>query len=864
MELLGKQLSPMMRQYAETKKAYPNALLFYRLGDFYEMFFEDAKIASKELGLTLTGRDCGLEERAPMCGVPYHSADSYIGTLVSKGYKVVICEQVEDPKDAKGLVKRDVVRIVTPGTVTDDNQLSSNENNFICSVLLSDEGIALCAADISTGDLNATFFEKGGESRATNELAVYSPKELILSCSKDELPELCVYAEDRLHTKIYENIPLFDSAQAVASFTKYLGSSSGYPKEDFPMIVAVGGLIRYVSDSLRTTDFHTKNLRIYREGQYLSMDSNTRRNLELTKTMRDGEKRGSLLWVLDKTKTAMGARLLRQYIEQPLVNQRKILYRQSAVKELFGNFLLRSELSEILAPVSDIERLMTKVVYGTAGGKDLRSIANTLAVLPAVKTQLKECSGEALKELFEELDILSDLHQILDSAIKEDPPFSVREGGFIREGYNEDVDRLRLLIDDADGYLKKIEEREKERLGVKTLKVGYNRVFGYYIEISKAANEGLQLPPDYIRRQTLTNGERYITDELKKLESTILGASDKDHALEYEIFGQLCRLLNENHNRIRSAATVLAELDVYCSLAKVAVENSYIEPEITYDDVISIKDGRHPVVEKMLKDSMFVPNDTLLDTSYNRLMMITGPNMAGKSTYMRQVAIITLMAQIGSFVPASEARIGIVDKLFTRVGASDDLASGTSTFMLEMNEVASILKNATRRSLIIYDEIGRGTSTYDGMSIAKAVAEYTAGKKIGAKTMFATHYHELTAMATEESGIVNYHIAAKKKGDALVFLRKILKGAADDSYGIEVAKLAGVPQEVIKRAREVLTELEDEGRPQVSKSVEDSNNMSIDNYIENGVCEKLRSIQMDMLTPIESLNLLYELKKMLS
>ena len=857
-------LSSMMQQYLEVKEQYPDALIFYRLGDFYEMFFEDAKTASKELELTLTGRDCGLEQRAPMCGVPYHAADSYIAKLVNKGYKVVICEQMEDPKEAKGLVRRDVTRIVTPGTVTDGQMLRENENNYIGALYLYGEGAALSVADVSTGDVSGTSFEDDFETRIINELSLYEPKEVLCSGDIETLPELSAFLKQRLRAKVYDKLPYFAPDKALPAFVRGIGPTSGYPEEEQPILTAVGGLLAYITDSLRSTVFRAKSLRIYREGQYLGIDSNTRRNLELCHTMRDREKKGSLLWVLDCTKTSMGARLLRQYIEQPLIQQRKILYRQSAVSEFYDNYLLRSELQTILSDVNDLERLMTKVLCGSAGPKDLRGIADTLALLPPVRAQIAGCASEALRDLYTRIDPLDDIYKAVNDAIADDPALSPREGKFVRDGYNADVDRLREILNNGDDYKKKLEEREREKLGVKTLRIGYNRVFGYYIEISKAANEGLELPPEYIRRQTLTTGERYVTEELKNLESTILGAADKDAAIEGEIFSQLCRLLCDNVERIRASAACLAELDVYLSLARCAAENGYTCPEVTYDRVIEIRDGRHPVVEKFMKDSVFVPNDTHLDTDYNRLMIITGPNMAGKSTYMRQVALIVLMAQIGSFVPASEARIGIVDKLFTRVGASDDLSSGTSTFMLEMNEVAAILKNATQRSLIIYDEIGRGTSTYDGMSIAKAVAEYTASKKIGAKTMFATHYHELTSMAEEGNGIVNYHIAAKKKGENLVFLRKILPGAADDSYGIEVAKLAGVPSEVIRSARQALKELEEKGVAVPQKREESGDNLSVFNYLENSVCEKIRSTQMDTMTPLESLTLLYELKKMLS
>ncbi|MBQ9468581.1 MAG: DNA mismatch repair protein MutS [Clostridia bacterium] len=856
-------LSPMMQQYQEIKKQYPDALIFYRLGDFYEMFFDDAKTASKELELTLTGRDCGLEERAPMCGVPYHAADGYIGKLVGKGYKIVICEQVEDPKLAQGLVKRDVVRIVTPGTVTDNTQLNENEHNYICGICILDGVTALAAIDVSTGDVNGTCFSSDCADRIVNELAVYTPREVIFNVSCDSCGEIRDYVRDRLHAKVYDRMPCFDRETAIPAFSKFIGNTSQYPDEDYPVITAIGGLVSYIAGSLCSSVFRAKNVNIYREGQYLSMDSSTRRNLELCRAMRDGEKKGSLLWVLDRTKTAVGGRLLRQFIEQPLVNQRKILRRQGAVAELYDNYILRSELQEVLSGAGDLERLMTRVCCGTAGGKELRAIANTLKLLPQLRALIAGCESEALKDLYGHLDPLIDLCGLLDSGIKDDPPFSIREGGFIKEGYSAEVDRCRDIMYNSGALLKKIEEREKERLGTKNVRVGYTKVFGYYIEISKAANSAITLPADYIRRQTLTTGERYITEELKQLETTILSAADKDAALELELFGGFCAKLTEQLDKLRAAAAFIAEIDVYASLSSVAADNGYVCPEVTYGDEIVIKDGRHPVVEKFMRDAAFVPNDTRLDTRYNKLLIITGPNMAGKSTYMRQVALITLMAQIGSFVPASEAQIGIVDKLFTRIGASDDLSSGTSTFMLEMNEVAAILKNATKRSLIIYDEIGRGTSTYDGMSIAKAVADYTASKKLGAKTLFATHYHELTAMASPEKGIVNCHIAAKKKGDTLVFLRKILPGAADDSYGIEVAKLAGVPAEVIKDARTALKELEEKGVSVKAPETKESDNMTIDNYLENSVCEKIRSLQTDMLTPLESLTILYELKKML-
>ena len=856
-------LSPMMQQYLAVKDQYPDALIFFRLGDFYEMFFDDAKTGSRELELTLTGRDCGDGNRAPMCGVPYHAVDSYIGRLVNKGYKVVICEQMEDPALAKGLVKRDVVRIVTPGTVTDAGQLDETKNNYICSLYMECSVAAICFADISTGDLCATAFT-GADAvqRVVNEMGVYAPREVLSNADLRAQSDLYAYLTDRLHAAVYDNMESrYGAEQTSAAVRRRMDDPASLQGVRQELIFAIGALLDYIDEALKCSDFHIKNLQIYDDGQFLEMDVNTRRNLELCETMREKQKKGSLLWVLDQTKTSMGARFLRKCVEQPLVSQNRILKRQKAVAELVGDFMLREELGETLKSVLDLERLMTKVMYGSAGGKDLRAIWSTIAVIPHLKELLASAQSEQLAAIRDDTDSLDDLRELIDSAIAEDPPFSVREGGFIRAGYNAEVDRLRSIMGGAKEYLDRIEAEEKEKTGIKTMCIGYNRVFGYYLEVSNSFKD--QVPEHYIRKQTLTNGERYITEELKELESTILGASDKDCTLEYELFREVCEKMTTNLTRIRTAAEKLAELDVYLSLANVAVRNGYVCPEVTMDDVIEIRDGRHPVVEKFVNDSYFVPNDTLLDCRANKLMILTGPNMAGKSTYMRQVALITVMAQIGSFVPAAEARIGIVDKLFTRVGASDDLASGQSTFMLEMTEVSYILKNATRRSLIIYDEIGRGTATYDGMSIARAVAEYTA-KKISAKTLFATHYHELIDLEKEIEGVVNYNIAAKKKGDTLVFLRKIVPGGADESYGIEVAKLAGVPQSVVTRAREVLKETLAgvHTAPAPSGDAQESMNLSIDDYIANDISERLRSTDVNTLTPIEALNLIYELKKM--
>ena len=863
-------MTPMMQQYFEIKEKYKEYILMYRLGDFYEMFFDDAKIAAKELELVLTGRDCGEEERAPMCGVPYHAVDGYIGKLVSHGYKVAICEQMEDPSLAKGIVKRDVVRMITPGTLTESSLLDEKKNNYICAVYLGDGAVGVSFADISTGSLSATEFSGSDMmSRLFGEMGVYAPREVVINTAASGLGEIETFLRERLGCTINENQEARFSGEDAKreALSRFAGEAvpAEFNDENDPALKAVGALISYALETQKNDLSNLRSLNFYREGQYLEMDINTRRNLETCESQRRGEKHGTLLWVLDRTKTAAGARLLKNYIDFPLSNPYGINRRQSAVAELCGDVVLRGELENALKGVLDLERIMTRVVYGSAGGRDLRALAQTTEKLPQIKGLLSSCECEELASMFSELDTLSDVTETINAAIVDDPPFSVREGGIIRDGYNADIDYLRSVISDSKGWIERIEEAEKKATGIKTLKVGYNRVFGYYIEVSKSFIGSV--PERFIRKQTLANGERYITQELKDMESQMLGASDKITALEYQLFTEVRLKIAENVHRIQKTAFILAKLDVYRSLAEVACRNGYCRPEITYGDEIIIKDGRHPVVEQFAKDSYFVPNDTNLDGGKNRFMLITGPNMAGKSTYMRQTALICLMAQIGSFVPAREARIGVIDKLFTRVGASDDLAMGQSTFMLEMSEVAYILSHATKRSLIIYDEIGRGTSTFDGMSIARAVAEYTLGKKVGAKTLFATHYHELTGMESEFDGIVNYNIAAKKKGDDIVFLRKIVRGAADDSYGIEVAKLAGVPKEVTKRAKEILETLEAGGIQKKERTTEPSDDdfaLSFDNISESEVAEKLRAVDINTLTPLEAINLIYELKKMLS
>lgn len=874
-------VTPFMQQYLELKEKYKDYVLFFRLGDFYEMFHEDAIRVSRELELTLTGRDCGEAERAPMCGIPYHSSETYIGRLIAKGYKIAVCEQLEDPATTKGLVKRDVVRIITPGTLIENSMLDERSNNYLCAICAEEGGMSAAVVDISTGEVHLTAADGAeAETYITNELGAYAPREVILNVPRTACSALGSYLCDRLHAMVEDGQAFrFDEAVCVprvrAQFPTYA--------DDIPdgargnrMMRAVGALLGYVMETQKTDISYMRTLNIYYNGQYMEMDINTRRNLELCETMRQKERRGSLLWVLDRTRTAMGARNLRKWVEMPLTDVKRIRHRQGAVRAFFENYMVREEIGIHLKDVLDMERLITRIVYNTAGPKDMRAIANTIAVIAPIKALLAEIDSAELIRIREELDELSDLYTCINDAICDDPPFSVREGGFIRDGYNADVDRLRDIMNDGSAWKSKIENAERESTGIPKLKVGYNKVFGYYIEVT---NSYKSLVPDrYIRKQTLTGAERYITEELKDMEATVLGAKDKNYALEYELFQSVRESLCAHVGRIQKSASLLADIDAYISLAEVANRSNYVCPEVDEGDVIDIRDGRHPVVEKFAGDDYFVPNDTLLDTDIHRLALITGPNMAGKSTYMRQVALIAVMAQIGSFVPAKSARIGVIDRVFTRVGASDDLASGQSTFMLEMTEVAYILSHATKQSLIIYDEIGRGTSTYDGMSIARAVLEYTLGKKIGAKTLFATHYHELTEIESQLDGVVNYNIAARKKGDDIIFLRKIVPGAADDSYGIEVAKLAGIPNEVIRRAKEVLASLDNgqnvavRGRRKVAP-FDDQFAMDfgageptvIDNtdYTAMELKKRVAEVDPNTLTPMAALNLLFELKEML-
>ena len=865
--------TPMMAQYKEIKAQYPDHILLYRLGDFYEMFFEDAVIASRELELTLTGRDCGEDRRAAMCGVPFHKVDVYIGKLVEKGLKAAICEQTEDPSLAKGLVKREVIRVVTPGTVTDAGMLADNRNNYLSAAYLSGNMPVIAFADVSTGQVYTTVSQNETEAMKIleAELGNYSPKELILNLPADDCRDFCQFAILRANCMITDGRgDLF--APAVARELALLCFGEEKIKElPEASILAVGALLGYLKETQKVSPTFLRELHIYTGEQHMEIDLSTFRNLELLETMRDREKRGTLLWVLDRTSTAMGARELRSWIRQPLRRVAAIGARQRAVGELAANFMCREELRECLSHVLDIERLTAKTVYGTANARDLRALAESLKLLPLVKKVLGDAESPALQNIWYALDPMEDICTALDQAICDNPPLTIREAGMIRDGYNRDIDMYRSIRSNGQGWMKEIEAEEAEKTGIRGLKVNYNKVFGYYIEVTKSQTS--LVPATYIRKQTLTNCERYITEELKEMESTVLGAWDKLCAIEYDLFCQLRDYVAGQSERLQKTASQIAQLDVLVSLAEVASKNNYVCPEVDDSDVIFIRDGRHPVVEKFTTDSYFVPNDTHLDTANRRMMLITGPNMAGKSTYMRQVALIVLMAQIGSFVPAAEARIGVVDRLFTRVGASDDLASGQSTFMLEMTEVANILRRATKRSLIIYDEVGRGTSTYDGMSIARAVVEYTASKKIGARTMFATHYHELTGMEGECEGVINYHIAAKKRNDDIIFLRKIIPGATDDSYGIEVAKLAGVPNDVVKRAKEVLSQIEKEGvvtpAPRLRPKEDFADGLpdmfaTLKQSEAEEVAEALRRADLNTLTPLEAMNLLFQLKKKLT
>lgn len=863
------ELSPMMKQYFEIKQAYPDTILFFRLGDFYEMFFDDAKTASKELDLVLTGRDCGQEERAPMCGVPFHSADGYIAKLVSRGYKVAICEQMEDPKAAKGIVKRGVIRVITAGTVIESSMLDETKNNYLACLCLSFDQMGLCFADVSTGEVHLTAFSENTDEKTVDELARFMPREVLLNKQAAALPGVRNFIAKKLEATV--ELPQekeFDYEQALLRVEAQFGKAQLEPLQDEnkkSAVCALSAALSYLYETQKNDLNNIRTVQFYSDLKYMKIGLSTRRNLELTETMRDREKRGSLLWVLDKTKTALGKRMLRSWVECPLYDCAGISRRHNAVEELCRNPVKLKDLTDKFVGIYDMERLMTRVVYNTANAKELLSLKSTLQALPEIKAMLSSAESGLLRDIYSDMDLLEDIYTLVNNAISEDAPFSVREGGMINDHFNAELDELRAIVKGGKDFLSTLEQKEQEATGIKKLKIGYNRVFGYYYEVS---NSFKALVPDtYIRKQTLTNCERYITEELKELESKVLGAQERIVSLEYEVFCAVRKKIAAEYDRTRRTARAVATLDALCSLANVALTNHYTRPEINDSGVISIEEGRHPVVEKMLDGVPFVPNDTRLDAKDNRIAIITGPNMAGKSTYMRQVAIIVLMAQMGSFVPAKSASIGLCDSIFTRVGASDDLASGQSTFMVEMREVAEILENATHKSLIILDEIGRGTSTYDGMSIARAVLEFVADRKIlGAKTLFATHYHELTELESHIDGVKNYNIAVKKRGDDITFLRRIVRGGADGSYGIDVAKLAGVPETVVRRAKVILKALEASAATQPLPTVElpteepeEKMQLSFESAKEQGIIARLQALDVNTLTPIEAMSLLYEL-----
>ena len=864
------EMTPMMKQYFEIKEQHPNCILFFRLGDFYEMFFDDAKTASQELELVLTGRDCGQEERAPMCGVPFHSCESYIARLVAKGYKVAICEQMEDPALAKGLVKRDVIRIITPGTIIEGSMLDEGKNNYLCSLFISDGAAdaGICFADCSTGDIHLTRIS--GDDvllRVNNELGRFMPRELLLNDTAAAQKPVVDFICNRLGAQPETADPAaFDYNKAEETILRHFQKDTlenlGL-QDQFSAVRALGCALGYLYETQMNGLERMNNLDVYSDVQFMRLDLTAGRNLELLETMRNKEKRGSLLGVLDHTHTAMGKRLMRSWIEQPLINPAQISRRHNAVDELVRETVLRGELTESLSDIYDLERIMTRIVYGSANAKELRSLSRTIQCMAPIKERLQDVKSVFLSEICQDIDPLTDIFDLIERSIVDDPPFSVREGGMIRGGYSEEIDELRFEMSDGKGVIARVEAQEKERTGIKNLKVGYNRVFGYYIEVSRSYSD--QVPETYIRKQTLANAERYITQELKELETRVLGAKDRVVALEYQLFTEIRTKIAEELHRIQATAQAVARLDVLCSFADVSVRNGYTMPLVDLQGRIEIKNGRHPVVE-VIQDAPFVPNDTYLDNHENRIALITGPNMAGKSTYMRQTALIVLMAQIGCFVPAESATIGIVDSIFTRVGASDDLSAGQSTFMVEMSEVASILKNATANSLIIFDEIGRGTSTFDGMSIARAVLEYVANtKKLGAKALFATHYHELTAVESEIDCVKNYNIAVKKRGDDITFLRRIIRGPADDSYGIEVAKLAGIPDSVVSRAKEILKQLEngdmETAKPTGDRFESEDGQLSLLPAADNELIQRLKEIDVNTLTPIEALQTLYEMCK---
>ena len=871
------EYTPMMQHYLKTHEEYKDCILFYRLGDFYEMFFDDAKVVSKELELTLTGKSCGAEERAPMCGIPYHAAETYLTRLVKKGYKVAICEQVEDPKLAKGMVKREVTRVVTPGTTLNAQALDETKNNYIMCIAYIGDHYGISSADITTGDYYVT--EVDSERKLLDEVNKYQPTEIICNeafyISGIDIDDM----KNRMGIVIYSLDAWYfsdETAQMTLKDHFKVRDLEGLGLADYDSgVVAAGALLKYLYETQKTTLSNLVAIHPYTTGKFMVIDSSTRRNLELVETLREKQKRGSLLWVLDKTRTAMGARTLRSFVEQPLIERTEIEERYDAIDEFNTNAITREEIREYLNPVYDLERLITRVTYQTANPRDLIAFRNSIHMLPPIKTLMSDFQSPLLKRLYEQLDTLDELYELIERSITEEPPLTLHDGGILKEGYNEEVDRLRKAKTDGKSWLADLEAKEREKTGIKNLKIKYNKVFGYYLEVTNSFKD---LVPDYFtRKQTLANAERFITPELKELEDVILGAEDKLIVLEYELFREVRQKVADEVVRIQKTAKAVAQIDVFASLATVAEQNNYCRPKLNEKGLIDIKDGRHPVVERMIQNEMFVANDTYLDNGSNRVSIITGPNMAGKSTYMRQSALIVLMAQIGSFVPAKSAKIGIVDRIFTRVGASDDLASGQSTFMVEMSEVANILRNATSNSLLILDEIGRGTSTFDGLSIAWAVVEHISNPRLlGAKTLFATHYHELTELEGKLNSVNNYCIAVKEKGDDIVFLRKIVKGGADKSYGIQVAKLAGVPDNVIERAKEIVEELSNnditeivqnisaEGSSKRSKPKLDEVDLEqislLDTMDNDTILNELKELDLGQMTPIEAMNKLYELQ----
>ena len=867
----NKNFSPMMQRYLETKEQYKDCILFYRLGDFYEMFFDDAITAARELEITLTGKDCGQEERAPMAGVPHHAVEMYISKLIAKGYKVAICEQLEDPKTAKGIVKRGVIRVVTPGTVVESNMLEERKNNFIMSIYKAGIYYGISVCDISTGEFYAAEIKDNNNFPALlDEIARYSPSELVINSMMAESLEEMDKIKERFNTYVTKfNNKYFDSNPEIIKLRFNIEDSDHKKIENIEekrlATSAINALVEYIEQTQMTTLDHINKITIYQISKYMALDVNARRNLEITEKMRDKSKKGTLLWVLDKTATSMGARNLRRWLSDPLIDTKEINQRLEAVKELKDDVILRGDVVENLKKVYDIERLAGKMAYGNANARDMITLRNSLERLPEVKKLLSQSKSEMLKNLYEDLDELPDILELIKASIVDDPPMTVKDGGIIKLGYDEEIDKLKTATTEGKNWIIALEAEEREKTGIKNLKVGFNKVFGYFIEVTKSNLN--QVPERYIRKQTLTNAERYITEELKNLENQILGAEEKVVNLEYNAFTQIREEIARNVKRLQKTATVISNLDVLTSFAGVAEDMNYCMPQVDHSGIVDIKAGRHPVIEKMLGPGAFVENDTYLDKDENRLSIITGPNMAGKSTYMRQVALITLMAQVGSFVPAEQAHIGVVDKIFTRVGASDDLSMGQSTFMVEMMEVATILKEATSNSLVILDEIGRGTSTYDGLSIAWAVAEYIANKeKCGAKTLFATHYHELTELEEKYEGIKNYSIAVKEKGEDIIFLRKIVRGGTDESYGIHVARLAGVPKPVTEKANEILKSLERKNiltgkKEEKNDKKQVEGQFDLYNYKLAEIAQEIDKINLNELTPIDALNTLVRIKE---